>query len=89
VSSDELLEWAYARYLQATYIEVMSRKALDQTKKVIKLYDRTLFAVPLHGRPVFRIRIHFFRIQTGSRGRGWRSIQIRIQSGSRALMTKN
>jgi hypothetical protein len=51
VSSDEQLEWAYARYLQATYIEVMSRKALDQTKKVIKLYDRTPFAVPLHGLP--------------------------------------
>ncbi len=26
---------------------------------------------------------------SGSRGRGWRSIRIRIQSGSRALMTKN
>jgi hypothetical protein len=47
VSSDEQLEWAYARYLQATYIEVMSRKAMDQTKKVIKLYERT----PLHGLP--------------------------------------
>jgi hypothetical protein len=35
VYSDEQLEWAYVRYLQATYIEVMSRKALDQTKKVI------------------------------------------------------
>ncbi len=31
----------------------------------------------------------FYGSGSGSRGRGWRSIWIRIQSGSRALMTKN